>query len=204
MNTRCSARSSRGLAALSAAILLVAPSAAQAQQKFWGFLGGATLSDISNYYATATTDSRWGVTAGLIVGMRTYRSTTVALEPAWIQRGGGDLKSDAFEIPLTFGAAVRSGDGMMRYGFYSGIGVAFKLSCSSPDIPSVGDPCNQMNGSDWFIPIGFRLARQVGAAGAFFGLDVRYAVPLDSSFDLIDASQRPWSFRLMYVKCLGT
>jgi len=35
------------------------------------------------------------------------------------------------------------------------------------------------------------------------GLDVRYAIPLDSSFDYADILTRAWSFRLIYTKRLG-
>lgn len=183
------------------AALFLMPGIAEAQAKFVGFTAGATLSDFSNYYSTASNDSRWGGTAGLLIGVRTYRSTTVALEPSWIQRGGGDLKSDAIEVPLTFGAAVSSGGGMMRYGFYTGIGVAFKLSCTDNSGLSV-DYCEGMNGSDWFIPLGFRFVRKTSETGGV-GLDVRYAIPLDSSFDYADILTRAWSFRLIYTKRLG-
>jgi hypothetical protein len=193
--------SSLGRSVLLAALVLM-PGIAEGQARFVGFTAGATLSDFSNYYATASNDSRWGATAGLLFGVRTYRSTTVAIEPAWIQRGGGDLKSDAIEVPLTFGAAVSSAGGMMRYGFYSGIGVAFKLSCSDDSGLSV-DYCENMNGSDWFIPLGFRFVRKAGETGGV-GLDVRYAIPLDSSFDLADILTRAWSFRLIYTKRLGS
>jgi hypothetical protein len=104
------------------AALFLMPGMAEGQARFVGFTAGATLSDFSNYYSTTSNDSRWGATAGLLFGVRTYRSTTVALEPSWIQRGGGDLKTDALELPLTFGAAVSSAEGMMRYGFYPASG----------------------------------------------------------------------------------
>ena len=88
----------RMLPVLLAAILLIpAPAAAQ---KFGGVTAGATLSDLSDAYGAGSTDSRWGGTAGLVFGVRTYRSTTISLEPAWIQRGGGDLKADYLEVPL--------------------------------------------------------------------------------------------------------
>ena len=185
------------------AALLLMPGIVEAQSKFIGFTAGASLSDISNYYGSSSTDSRWGPTAGLVFGVRTYRSTTIGLEPAWIQRGGGDFKTDGIEVPLTFGAAVRSGDGAMRYGFYTGIGVNFKLSCSD-ESGLTFDPCDNMNGSDWFIPLGFRFVRQVGSGGGGLGLDVRYAIPLDSSFEGLDVLTRAWTFRLIYVKGLGT
>ena len=178
------------------AVILLLPAMASAQQKFWAVTGGATLSDLSDAYGAYSTDSRWGGTAGLVFGVRTYRSTTISLEPAWIQRGGGDLHGDYIEVPLIFGAAMRSNDGSMRYGFYTGIGAAFKLSCSEEG--SLG-ACDHLNGTDWSIPLGFRLLRQV-KPGAFFGVDVKYAIPLERSFDNLDVGMRAWSFRLMYAK----
>ena len=41
---------------------------------------------------------------------------------------------------------------------------------------------------DWFNP------------EPFFGLDVKYGIPLERSFDNVDVGQRTWSFRLMYLK----
>ncbi len=187
----------RMLPVLLAAVLL-SPVSAGAQQKFWGLLGGATLSDLSDAYGAYSSDSRWGGTAGLILGVRTYRSTTIALEPAWIQRGGGDLSTSYIEVPLTFGAAVRSNNGQMRYGFYTGIAASFKVSCSGEGIPL--DPCEHLNGTDWVLPVGFRLLRAMGTSGGFLGVDARYAIPLERSFDNFDVGQRTWSFRLMYVK----
>jgi hypothetical protein len=187
------------LAPLVLAAVLLLPASLRAQQKFWGLTGGATLSDLSDAYGAYSTDSRWGGTAGLVFGVRTYRSTTIALEPAWIQRGGGDLHGDYIEVPLTFGAAVRSNNGHMRYGFYTGIGAAFKLSCSEKGSLNA---CDHLNGTDWSIPLGFRLLGQV-KSGAFLGVDVKYAIPLERSFDNLDVGMRTWSFRLMYVKGVG-
>jgi len=183
------------LPVLLAAILLIpAPAAAQ---KFGGVTAGATLSDLSDAYGAGSTDSRWGGTAGLVFGVRTYRSTKISLEPAWIQRGGGDLKADYLEVPLIFGAAMRSNNGMMRYGFYTGISAAFKLGCNGEGI--AGNPCDHLNGTDWTIPLGFRLLKGI-KEGTFFGLDVKYGIPLERSFDNVDVGQRTWSFRLMYLK----
>ena len=180
---------------LAAALLLPASASAQ---KFWGLTGGATLSDLSDTYGAYSSDSRWGGTAGIVFGVRTYRSTTISLEPAWWQRGGGDLAADYINVPLIFGAAVRSNNGAMRYGFYSGIAAAFKLSCSDEGI--IENPCDHIDGTDWTIPLGFRLLKALGKPGTFFGVDVNYSIPLDRSFDNLDVGQRTWTFRLMYVK----
>jgi hypothetical protein len=180
------------------ATLLVLPSMAAAQAKFWGLLGGATLSDYSDDFGGFETNDRWGGTAGLIFGVRTANWMAVALEPAWHQMGGDDLRVDYLDVPLTFGGVGKSRDGSMRYGGYTGISAAFKLSCSVPS-SAVTDVCDDVKGTAWFVPIGVRFLRRTSGA-TFFGLDVRYSIPLGSSFDIVDANQRSWAFRLMFVK----
>ncbi len=184
------------LPTLLAGILMVPATAAA--QKFGGLVAGVTNSDLSDAYGSANTDSRWGGTAGIIFGVRTYRATTISLEPAWIQRGGADIKTDYIEVPLIFGAAIRSANGTMRYGFYAGIAAAFKLGCSAEGVTF--DPCDHLNGTDWMLPVGFRFLRVVGTSGTMLGVDARYAFPLERSFDNVDVGQRTWSFRLIYAK----
>lgn len=188
-----------GMARVLLLALLALPASAAAQQKFFGVTGGATLGDLSDVYGAYSSDSRWGGTAGLVFGVRTYRSTTISLEPAWIQRGGGDLHGDYIEVPLIFGAAVRSSNGTLRYGFYTGISPAFNLSCSEE---GTLDACDSLNGVDWSIPLGFRVLKQV-KSGAFFGVDVKYGIPLERSFNNVDVAMRTWSFRLIYAKGVG-
>jgi hypothetical protein len=181
--------------------VLQLPAAASAQ-KYWGLTGGATLSDASDDYNWnyPTSDSRWGGTAGLVFGVRTYRSTTIALEPAWIMRGGGSTPINYIEVPLTFGAAIRSNNGAMRYGLYTGISAAFKVSCGS-DGPLTGvNLCDHVHSTDFTIPIGFRLLRTLSKPGTFLGVDVKYGIPVEPSFDNLDVAQRAWSFRLIYVR----
>ena len=56
-----------------------------------------------------------------------------------------------------------------------------------------------MKGSAWFIPIGLRILRRASPT-TFVGIDVKYNIPLGSSFDIISANQRSWAFRLIMVK----
>jgi len=183
--------------ALLAACLLL-PSVASAQAKFWGLTAGASLSDFSDDFGGIETNDRWGFTGGLVFGVRTNRNTAIALEPSYTQMGGGDLRADYVEIPLTFGGVARSGDGAMRFGGYTGITGAFKTTCSVPSGIS-DDFCNDMKGSAWFIPIGLRILRRASPT-TFVGIDVKYNIPLGSSFDIISANQRSWAFRLIMVK----
>jgi hypothetical protein len=72
------------------------------------------------------------------------------------------------------------------------------VSCSS----DVFD-CDEAKGTEWGWPIGLQLAK-VTPAGSFFGFDVRYTVALSDAFDFNGVYNRPWVFRLMFGKVLGT
>ena len=141
--------------ALLAALLLL-PSAASAQAKFWGLAAGASLSDYSDDFGGLESNDRWGFTGGLVFGVRTANWMAISLEPSYTQMGGGDLRADYLEIPLTFGGVARSGDGSMRYGGYTGITGGFKMSCSFSS-SVISDPCEDIKGSAWFIPLGLRI-----------------------------------------------
>ena len=163
--------------------------------RFAAVLGGATLSDLDGPFHTA--DSRWGFTAGVAVGVNTWR-TAIALEGNWIQKGAEDIRLDYIELPLTFGAVVLMGrEGTMRGRIYTGISTAFKVGCSSDIVD-----CDQAEGTEWGVPFGV----QVGTSrpnGSFVGLDVRYSFPLSDAFENTDVDNRTWQFRLMLGKALG-
>ncbi len=181
--------------ALAALLALPAPAAAQGYgQRFGAIIGGATLSDISDYYNS--TDSRWGFTGGLMVGMNHGRTAT-SLEALYVQKGAEDLGIDYIEIPFTFGAAVPISQGAARFRFYGGVAVAFKVSCDGNDVI-----CDDVNGTEFSLPFGMQIARVAG--DKFFGLDIRYGLPLSDALDSIDAANRPWYFRLFFGKALGT
>jgi hypothetical protein len=178
---------------------LVLASAAWAQgpgTTFGAIAGGATLSDMGGDFG-GTSRSRWGGTAGLLLGYNAWR-TAVTLEANWTQKGGGDTRLDYIELPLTIGAVAVTGDGAMRARIYSGISLGFKVSCSSEDVP-----CDDASGTDWGWPFGLQVARTT-ETGSFFGLDVRYSVALSDAFDALDVYNRPWQFRLMFGKLLGS
>lgn len=179
--------------------LLLLPSTAGAQAKFFGFTAGASLSDYADDWGGFDTNDRWGFTGGFIAGIRTSNYMAIALEPSFTQMGGGDLRADYIEVPLTFGGVARSPDGAMRYGGYTGITGAFKLSCSEPGNLPINNACSGMKGSAWFIPLGLRILRRTNET-TFVGIDVKYDIPLGSSHDLYDANQRSWAFRLVMVK----
>ena len=113
------------------ATLVLAP-AAWAQgpgSTFGAIVGGATLSDFGGDFG-GTSGSRWGGTAGLLLGYNTWR-TSITLESDWVQKGGEDTRLDYIELPLTVGAIAVTGGGAMRARIYSGISFGFKVSCDS-------------------------------------------------------------------------
>ena len=181
------------------ATLVVAP-AAGAQgpgSTFGAVVGGAILSDLGGEFG-GTTSTRWGGTAGLLLGYNTWR-TAITLEGDWVQKGGGDTRLDYIEFPLTVGAVAVAGGGAMRARIYSGLSFGFKISCDS----DIDDVCDDASGTEWGWPFGLQLAK-VNENNSFVGLDVKYTVALSDAFDFIDAYNRPWQFRLMFGKLLGT
>jgi hypothetical protein len=163
--------------------------------RFGGIIGGVTLSDMNDF--PVVSDSRWGATAGLLVGMNTG-PTAVTFEGTWIQKGGGDTRIDYLEFPLTLGAVGVLGDGAARGRLYSGLSIGFKISCSSDDVN-----CDNVEGTEFGWPLGIQLAK-VTPTGSFFGIDARYTVALSDAFDGLAVHNRPWAFRLMFGKQLGT
>ena len=189
--------------ALLVATLVLAP-AAWAQgpgSTFGAIVGGATLSDFGGEFGE-TTRTRWGGTAGLLLGYNAWR-TAVTLEGDWVQKGGntqiGDTRLDYIEFPLTVGAVAVTGGGAVRARIYSGISFGFKVSCNS-DLDGV---CDDASGTEWGWPFGLQLAK-VNENNSFVGIDVKYTVALSDAFDRREAYNRPWQFRLMFGKLLGT
>ena len=170
--------------------------------KFGALIGGATLSDMDNF--PGVDDSRWGATAGILVGMNTG-PTALTFEATWIQKGGGDLRLDYIELPLTLGAVGQFAGGSGRGRLYSGISVGFKISCGAgPSADAnVVDPCDRTKGVEWGWPLGVQLAK-VSSTGSFYGIDIRYTLAFNSAFDFADVRNRPWAFRVMVGKRLGS
>jgi hypothetical protein len=184
-----------GLMLVLVSALPFAASAQGAGTKFGAIIGGATLSDMDNL--PAVSDSRWGGTAGVLVGVNAGR-TALTLEGTWVQKGGGNTRLDYIEFPLTLGGVVVMGNGAARGRLYSGFSVAFKVSCSTDVLF-----CDSAKSTEWGLPIGLQLAK-VTPAGSFFGIDVRYTIALSDAFEVVQTRNRPWAFRVMFGKQLGT
>ena len=191
-----------GRAVLVATLALAPAALAQGPGSTFGaIVGGASLSDFGGDFGN-TSGTRWGGTAGLLVGYNAWR-TAITLEGDWVQKGGDfggeDTRLDYIEFPLTVGAVAVAGGGAMRARIYSGISFGFKVSCSS-DINGV---CDDASGTEWGWPFGLQLAK-VNENNSFVGLDVKYTVALSDAFDALNAYNRPWQFRLMFGKLLGS
>jgi hypothetical protein len=192
----------RGAAVVLAFGLLAGPVRAQkVGQSFIGLSGGASLSDMYGY--NAQIDSRWGGTAGFLLGYRTASWSAVAVEPAWVQKGGeagvNSVKLDYLEVPLTFGGVARSRDDRWRFGGYVGITAAFKLGCSSTVILL---DCDDATGTEWSTPFGIRFVR-MSSSSSGIGLDVKYNLPLSDAWDTQAVDNRTWVFRLIWIKAVG-
>ena len=187
-----------GRAVLIATLVLAPAVSAQGPGSTFGaVIGGASLSDFGGEFG-GSSSTRWGGTAGLLLGYNSWR-TAITLEGDWVQKGGGDTRLDYIEFPLTVGAVAVTGGGAMRARIYSGISFGFKASCSS-DIDGV---CDDASGTEWGWPFGLQLAK-VNENNSFVGIDVKYTVALSDAFDFIEAYNRPWQFRLMFGKLLGS
>lgn len=158
--------------------------------RFIGVTGGATLSDMSA--PGISTNTRWGGTAGLIVGVRTHSFTIVAVEPAWAQKGGDGVKMDYLDVPVTFGGVGRLNESWRAHG-YVGLGVNFKLGCSS-EVSALN--CADAESTEWSLPLGVRFT-QVSPGGTFYSFDIRYSIPLSDAFDFAAAANRTWFFRMI-------
>jgi hypothetical protein len=163
-------------------------------QTFAAVTGGATLTDLAG--GGSSSDSRWGATAGLLLGLNAGR-TAAGLEGNWIQKGGSDTRLDYVEVPLTFGGIADLSGGDMRGRLYTGVSVAFKVSCSSTDVI-----CDSANGTEWGWPLGIQLGRRTGL-DSFAGVDIRYTFALSDALENVGVYNRPWQFRVMFGKALG-
>ena len=180
------------LALAAATGLTVLPADAAAQVgKFAGISGGATSSDMRG--GVTNTSSRWGGTAGVFVGYRTWRTVGV-LEANWVQKGGGDTRIDYIEVPFLIGGATETPSGFL-FRVYTGIGIGFPISCSSTSTSTLQD-CDQKKSPEWTWPIGLLIGKSIGDGPTFTAVDVRYSVGLSDTFNGALMANYSWQFRL--------
>lgn len=172
-------------------LLVASPALAQrAGALFGGVSGGATVGDL--FGGSVNTDSRWGGTAGLFAGWRTFRNQVVVVEANWVQKGGEGTRLDYIEIPLLVGGVVPAYGGDLRFRGYIGIDLAFKIGCESGDVRL---DCDRAKSTEWSMPFGLMFGRWL-ESGRFFALDVRYSLGLSDPFETSVAYNRSWQFRL--------
>jgi hypothetical protein len=176
--------------ALTIAFLIGLAVPAAAQGPFAAISGGATVGDL--YGGAVNTDSRWGGTAGIAFGIRNWNYQVTSLEVNWVQKGGEGTKLDYIEIPLLVGAVTRNSMGVGAR-FYTGIGLAFPIGCSSD---AVLLDCDLKKSTEWSWPLGLQFGRWTGP-DRFVALDVRYSLALSDAFDTSIAYNRSWQFRLI-------
>ncbi|UCC81841.1 MAG: hypothetical protein JSW46_12615 [Gemmatimonadota bacterium] len=173
-------------------VLVASPALAQrAGDIIGGVSGGATVGDL--FGGSVNTDSRWGGTAGLFAGWRTFRNSVVALEANWVQKGGKGIRLDYIEIPLLVGGVVPAYGGDLRLRGYIGIDLAFKIGCES-EVALLD--CDRAESTEWSMPFGVMAGRWLDS-GRFIALDVRYALGLSDAFETSIPYNRSWQFRLL-------
>ncbi len=178
-----------GLAALGCVALAATPVRAQ-QSKFVGISGGATSSDLEG--GVTNTRSRWGGTAGVFVGYRNWYTIGV-LEANWVQKGGDSTRIDYIEVPFLIGGGTTTDSGIL-FRFYTGLGIAFPISCSSTSTSALQN-CNQKKSPEWAWPIGLLIGKEISGPN-FAAVDVRYSIGISDAFDNSQARNRSWQFRL--------
>ena len=174
---------------LVASALLAATSVGSAQQLVSGLAAGATYSDFEN----PDTESRWGFSGGLFVGVAS-RGSLGLFEVSYTQKGDANTRIDYIETGLTGGAVISAPNGA-RGRFYGGITVAFPLSCEGENAAS--DIFCGNTKTEWGAPLGLNLGR-LTPSGTFVGLDIRYTFPLSDAG--LEIYNNPWMFRLTIGK----
>jgi hypothetical protein len=176
------------LAGLTMLCFAVPTSAQTSRGPFVGITGGAASSEIRG--GGINTNFKWGGTAGLFVAYRPHWNAVTSLEGYWVQKGGKDADVDYLEFPLTFGGVAPMANGDLRLRGYAGIGVAFRISCSS-EITRLD--CDRANSTEWTIPFGLMFGRWTGNRTMAF--DVRYSWGLTNVFENVSGQNRTWYLR---------
>jgi len=190
------------VAVAAALALLPAESAAQTS-KFVGVSGGASSAELRG--GVTNSNFRWGGTAGLFFGYRTWR-TVGLLEVNWVQKGGkdatgdGETRIDYIEVPFLVGGGSETGDFLVRV--YTGIGVGWPISCSSTSTSSLQN-CNLKRSWQWTWPFGLLLGRRIGDGRTFVGIDGRYNIGLSDTFEGAVMANYNWQIRLQVARRVG-
>lgn len=188
-----------GALLLAAGLVVATPALGQSARGTAGVTAGATLGDLQG--GVVNTSSRWGFTGGVFGNFRTSRNTTIGLQVNYTQKGGKDLaRLDYIEIPFLVGAVLPTDNDRINFNLYTGIGLAFKVSCSIDE--SVSASCDNAKSTEWAWPIGLGMGIK-NANGGMIGLDVRYSIGISDAFEGSVARNRSWQFRAFYGVPVG-
>ena len=189
-----------GAVLLAASLMITTPASAQSQRGMVGLTAGATLTDLNGGFVN--TSSRWGFTGGLFGAFKTSRNSLIKIEANYTQKGGKDFaRLDYIEIPFLVGAIIPTDNDRINFNFYTGISLAFKVSCSI-DEGVILVSCDGANSTEWAWPIGLGMGVK-NATGGMIGLDARYSLGLSDAFSQSVANNRSWQFRLYYGFPIG-
>ena len=164
--------------------------------RFSGISAGATRSEVSGGFTPGT---RWGGTAGLFYGATMSRNAVLQFEGNWIQKGGGDHRVSSLELPVLLGLASSITGGVFIKA-YTGLALAFKLSCNGPD--TTANTCDSVNGKEWSWPIGLELGKQLEDR-TFVAVDLRYSRGLSDVVPTTASRHRTWQLRLILGTPIG-
>jgi len=189
-----------GALLLAASLVVATPAMGQSRRGTAGVTAGATLGDLQG--GVVNTSSRWGFTGGVFGNFRTSRNSTIGLQVNYSQKGGKDLaRLDYIEIPFLVGAVIPTDNDRINFNLYTGIGLAFKVSCSTDEgVTSVS--CDNAKSTEWAWPIGLGMGVK-NANGGMIGLDARYSIGISDAFDGSVARNRSWQFRAFYGVPVG-
>jgi hypothetical protein len=175
--------------------LAPSPVAAQFARHYIALSVGATHNDLTDYLDNL--GWRWGGTAGVQAGLVTFDHAYLELAPAWTQMGGGRIRLDYVNVPLMLGGLLAaSRDVFVRP--YGGIGLSVRFGCRADPTSA----CDLARRTVWSVPFGLSVVK-VLTRGELAGLDVRYVLGVTNVFDVTDATQRSWQFRLLFGWLLG-
>ncbi len=176
-------------------------SPAVAQTTIAAVQGGATLSDFTSTGSGFFSNTRWGGTAGLLAGRTFGRNAQVNFEVNWVQKGGGDVRVDYVEVPLTVGGGLVAARGWNVRG-YAGIGVGFKTSCKDSTAGVSLDACTGVKDTEWTVPFGILFGKWTDS-GKFFGIDTRFSFGLSDVFDNLSVKNRSLQLRAIIGTKVG-
>lgn len=188
-----------GAVVLAASLVAATPAFGQRSRSVVGISAGATVGDLEG--GLFNTDSRWGFTGGVFGTLRTSRNSMVGLQANYTQKGGKDLaRLDYIEIPFIIGTIIPTDNDRINFNFFTGISVAFKVSCSADEGAILN--CDDAKGTEWAWPLGLGVAFR-NAKGGLVGLDARYSLSFSDAYDTSIARNRSWQFRLYYGVPVG-